>query len=279
MRKERPVTQKTALVVDDSRSARFAMRKFLEGAGYTVDTAESAQDAYLYLQRRHPQVIFLDHQMPGSDGLDVLRALKDDEDNAHIPVVLCSGQDSDESFIASARAAGAVAVLAKPPDANQLKSLLKSLTTDIADTSGRSPSRGAAPARTTPSLGLPTRLSADLRPSPVINEDDRHGDPATTDNANTSPTQDVQLSPGPASAEIQELRQTVERLDAEVANLRQARERSVEQLLPALMPTLLEALEHPIRTRANEVFTEVLRRHAEQMLEFLRTPPADEDAD
>ncbi|HEX7381541.1 MAG TPA: response regulator [Nevskiaceae bacterium] len=115
--------QKTALVVDDSKSARYAMRKLLEPHGYAVDTAESAEDAYVYLEHRQPDVIFLDHQMQGRDGLDTLRELKLDAHTRSIPVFICSADD-DAEFRARARAAGAADVLSKPPQVQRVDEFL-----------------------------------------------------------------------------------------------------------------------------------------------------------
>lgn len=122
---------KTALVVDDSKSARFALRKFLEGFNYKVETAESANEAYRILGADLPTVIFMDHIMPGTDGFEALRALKSDPRTADIPVVICSSNEG-EDFIAQAKARGASNVLQKPPSPEQLAGVLANLTSRAA---------------------------------------------------------------------------------------------------------------------------------------------------
>jgi CheY-like chemotaxis protein len=117
---------KTALVVDDSKSARFAMRKFLESFGYQVDTAESAEDAYIYLRKRLPEVMFLDHIMPGTDGFEAIKAIKQNPLTAGLPVVLCSSNEG-EDFLRQARVCGAADVLQKPPSPEQIRSVLENL--------------------------------------------------------------------------------------------------------------------------------------------------------
>lgn len=117
---------KTALVVDDSKSARFAMRKFLESFGYQVDTAESAEDAYIYLRKKLPEVMFLDHIMPGTDGFEAIRAIKANPLTAGLPVVLCSSNEGDD-FLRQARVCGAIDVLQKPPSPDQIRSVLDNL--------------------------------------------------------------------------------------------------------------------------------------------------------
>ncbi|TJY63128.1 response regulator [Sinimarinibacterium sp. CAU 1509] len=117
---------RTALVVDDSKSARFALRKSLERHGFQVATAESARDAYLHLQQHLPDVIFLDHAMPEEDGFAALRRLREQPQTAAIPVVICSSYD-DARFVEQARERGAVAVLPKPPTPEALQGVLDEL--------------------------------------------------------------------------------------------------------------------------------------------------------
>ena len=120
------MSTKTALVVDDSKSARFAMRKFLESFGYQVDTAESAEDAYIYLRKKLPEVMFLDHIMPGTDGFNAIKAIKQNALTAGLPVVLCSSNEGDD-FLRQARACGAIDILQKPPSPEQIRSVLDNL--------------------------------------------------------------------------------------------------------------------------------------------------------
>lgn len=120
------MSTKTALVVDDSKSARFAMRKFLESFGYHVDTAESAEDAYIYLRKKLPEVMFLDHIMPGTDGFDAIKAIKQNTLTAGLPVVLCSSNEGDD-FLRQARACGAIDILQKPPSPEQLRAVLDNI--------------------------------------------------------------------------------------------------------------------------------------------------------
>lgn len=117
---------RSALVVDDSKSARFALQRYLERYAFNVDTAESADSAYTYLRSHRPEVIFLDHVMPGVDGFDVLRSIKSDPRTNDIPVVICSSNEGD-AFTQEARFKGAADVLPKPPSPQQLARVLGTL--------------------------------------------------------------------------------------------------------------------------------------------------------
>jgi CheY-like chemotaxis protein len=103
---------KRALIVDDSRSARVILSRMLEGYGLQVDSTESAEHALEYLRQSRPDVIFMDHLMPGMDGFQAIQAIKGNPDTAMIPVVMYTSQEG-ELYVSQARALGAVGVLPK----------------------------------------------------------------------------------------------------------------------------------------------------------------------
>ncbi len=106
------MSPKLALIVDDSRSARAVLARMLERHQLEVDTAESAEAAIQYLSRRRPDVIFMDHLMPGMDGLQAVQAIKNDPRTATIPIMMYTSQEG-EVYVSQARALGAVGVLPK----------------------------------------------------------------------------------------------------------------------------------------------------------------------
>ena len=103
---------KRALVVDDSKSARAFLSRLLEKHHLDVDTAESAEDAIEYLSRHRPDVIFMDHLMPGMDGFQAVQAIKNNPRTATIPILMYTSQEG-ELYLGQARALGAVGVLPK----------------------------------------------------------------------------------------------------------------------------------------------------------------------
>jgi CheY-like chemotaxis protein len=103
---------KLALIVDDSRSARAVLARMLERHAIDVDMAESAGEAIHYLSTRRPDVIFMDHLMPGMDGLQAVQAIKNDPRTATIPIMMYTSQEGDV-YVGQARALGAVGVLPK----------------------------------------------------------------------------------------------------------------------------------------------------------------------
>jgi Response regulator containing CheY-like receiver domain and AraC-type DNA-binding domain len=84
----------------------------LEGYGLLVDSAESAEQSLEYLKHTRPDVIFMDHLMPGMDGFQAVQAIKANPATATIPVVMYTSQEG-ELYLSQARALGAVGVLPK----------------------------------------------------------------------------------------------------------------------------------------------------------------------
>lgn len=148
---------KTALVVDDSRVARLTLSKLLQSQGFEIVEQGSGEDALQWLQQAtsSPDIIFMDVMMPGIDGLTATREIKAAPTLSAIPVVVCTGKDT-EADLQQALASGAAAVLSKPPAADALSQLLSGLTVAEADTAAAE----ALPSSTMPS---PEQLLQDLR--------------------------------------------------------------------------------------------------------------------
>jgi CheY-like chemotaxis protein len=117
---------KTALIVDDSKTARVVLKRVLETHALEVDTAESAETALEYLVDHRPDVIFMDHMMPGMDGLEAVSAIKSNPDTATIPIMMYTSQKG-EVYVGQARALGAVGVLPKEVEPVEVSKMLASL--------------------------------------------------------------------------------------------------------------------------------------------------------
>ena len=103
---------KRALIVDDSKSARLFLARMLEKYEIDVDNAENAEAAIEYLAHHRPDVIFMDHLMPGMDGFQAVQAIKNNPLTATIPIMMYTSQEG-ELYLGQARALGAVGVLPK----------------------------------------------------------------------------------------------------------------------------------------------------------------------
>lgn len=134
---------KHALVVDDSKSARFSLKKLLQKQGVKCDFAESAGDALNFLETNKPDVIFMDHLMPGMDGFEATKAIKANQNTTQIPVIMCTSKEGTE-YAEQAMATGAVAILPKPAPAATLSAVLNQLQSANAESMDPAPAEASS---------------------------------------------------------------------------------------------------------------------------------------
>lgn len=120
------MTNRLALVVDDSNTARITLKHMLEKHDLHVNTVESAQQALDYLVTKTPDVIFMDHMMPGMNGLQAVQAIKSNPATATIPIMMYTSKEGD-LYVSQARALGAIGVLPKQVEPTQLFEILNNL--------------------------------------------------------------------------------------------------------------------------------------------------------
>jgi CheY-like chemotaxis protein len=124
------MTPKRALVVDDSRSARYSLRKTLERLDISVDCVESGETALSYLETARtelPDIIFMDNLMPGLSGFDTTTTICHDDRWRHIPVIMCTATQNSDPTQQPKTAAG---YLPKPATLNQIQALLANLSAE-----------------------------------------------------------------------------------------------------------------------------------------------------
>ena len=117
---------KSILLVDDSVANLKLTRFLLMRDGFDVLTAENAEQALLALERSVPDLILMDIQMPGMDGLALTWHLRRDWDSSlrHVPIVAltASAIKGDEQI---ARAAGCDGYITKPIDTRTFVGLVR----------------------------------------------------------------------------------------------------------------------------------------------------------
>ncbi len=103
------------LVVEDNETNQTLVRAVLELAGYRVAVAGSADEAWEAVRELSPDLILMDVQLPGQDGLSLTRELKADRATASIPVVALTAHamNGDREL---ALQAGCQGYIAKPID-------------------------------------------------------------------------------------------------------------------------------------------------------------------
>ena len=122
------VPRKTrVLVADDTDSIRALFQRLLTGDGHEVIEAVDGLEALDAVARHRPDVILLDVGMPGMDGIEVCRRLKNDPATRLTPVVLVTGL-SDLSDRIKGIEAGADDFLSKPVHPHELRARVASLS-------------------------------------------------------------------------------------------------------------------------------------------------------
>ncbi len=116
----------SALIVDDSKMARITLKKHLESLDIKVDMVKNGEESLEFLKNHHPDVIFMDCLMPGIDGFETTRLISSNPDTAAIPVIMCTGKETDEDKH-KAMDAGAFSYMVKSSSSGPLKDILADL--------------------------------------------------------------------------------------------------------------------------------------------------------
>lgn len=103
------------LVVDDNPMNVKLLRFVLEARGYVIRAAHSAEEAMRALEASAPDLILMDIQLPGTDGLTLSRHLRADPRHARTPIVAVSASAMPQDH-AAALEAGCDEFVAKPID-------------------------------------------------------------------------------------------------------------------------------------------------------------------
>lgn len=123
----------TVLVVEDNPANMMFVVTVLESAGHQVLQAEDAATGIRLAREAHPDLIFMDIQLPGMDGLEASRRLKADASTSPIPIYALTAyaMKGDEGRI---RAAGCEGYLTKPVS---YKDLLATVAAVVVGAAGR----------------------------------------------------------------------------------------------------------------------------------------------
>jgi len=109
------IERKSILIIDDNRLNLKLCRTILTSAGYSVIEAENAEDGLSLIRAERPDLILMDIQLPGMDGLAATRIIKSDPAIKDIPVIAITSyamQDDDKK----AKEAGCNDYITKPID-------------------------------------------------------------------------------------------------------------------------------------------------------------------
>ena len=117
-------TKSLVLIADDDPDIRMLVRLRLERSGFAVIAATNGFEALQLATESHPDLAILDVSMPGLSGIEVTRALR--EQNATLPVILLTAH-AQESDVTEGGSAGADAYVTKPFSPQELESRVRAL--------------------------------------------------------------------------------------------------------------------------------------------------------
>jgi two-component system chemotaxis response regulator CheY len=114
------------LTVDDSKAVRMTIALTLKQAGHHVVEAECGEDALKLLKTEKIDLIISDFNMPGMDGSQLTRQIKDNPDYHAIPIIILTTENA-KGRLSEAKTAGAVGWMNKPFKAEQLVAAIQIL--------------------------------------------------------------------------------------------------------------------------------------------------------
>lgn len=112
------------LLVDDERDTNDALKMFLELKGFTVRVAYSGQEGVAAVRETVPDLVLLDLQMPGMDGWQALKQMK--QLAPHVRVVIVTGSVPDRGLEELALQEGAIGIITKPIQVDELTPKIQS---------------------------------------------------------------------------------------------------------------------------------------------------------
>ncbi len=113
---------KRIMIVDDEENIRFLYKEELEEEGFTVELAKNGEEALEKLPLFKPDIITLDIKMPGMNGIETLKRIRETE--KHLPIIMCSAYGEYKQDFATW---ASDAYVVKCADLTELKTMIRKL--------------------------------------------------------------------------------------------------------------------------------------------------------
>lgn len=110
------------LIIDDERPIRETLEMFLREKGYEVATSEDGKEGLEAVQRVRPEIVILDIRLPGMDGLEVLRRIKEKGEETQV-IMITAYHDTETTR--QAMKLGAYEYIRKPLDADEFENAIE----------------------------------------------------------------------------------------------------------------------------------------------------------
>ncbi len=120
-------TEPDILIVEDSPTQALLLKHLLSPCAYPITVARSGEEALARIRERRPALVISDFVMPGMNGRDLCRQVRQDPVLKGIPFVLMTAQSDPAEGLAPDERGGADMFLTKPVTREQLQQALKAL--------------------------------------------------------------------------------------------------------------------------------------------------------
>ena len=108
------------LIAEDHRMTLRMLEKYLEELDYEVTAVEDGKKAWEEYQDKHPQIIITDWEMPEMNGLELIKNIRNHEDESYTYIILLTAKD-EKSELVEGLSAGADDYIRKPFDRDELR--------------------------------------------------------------------------------------------------------------------------------------------------------------
>jgi twitching motility two-component system response regulator PilH len=114
------------LIVDDSKTEQMFLTELLQRNGFTVRSADNADEAFKRLSEDKPDLILMDVVMPGQNGFQLTRAINRTPEYTGVPIFICTSKSLETDRVWGMRQ-GAREYITKPVNAAELLAKIKAL--------------------------------------------------------------------------------------------------------------------------------------------------------
>lgn len=120
------MTIQNVLIIDDSKTELMFLTDVLQKNGFSVRTAEGAEEALRRLADAKPDLILMDVVMPGQNGFQLTRSINRTPDYAGIPIIMCTSKNLETDRVWGLRQ-GAKDYITKPVNPAELMEKIRAL--------------------------------------------------------------------------------------------------------------------------------------------------------
>ncbi len=114
------------LIVDDSKTEQMFLTELLQRNGFTVRSADNADEAFKRLAEDKPDLILMDVVMPGQNGFQLTRSINRTPEYTSVPIFICTSKSLETDRVWGMRQ-GAREYITKPVNATELLAKIKAL--------------------------------------------------------------------------------------------------------------------------------------------------------